>query len=84
MERETIKLGRRKREVLKHTFKHNNGILNVNVLDDGLNAICLKPRGLHRRKRMIELSCWRCSDGTLSSTEDGGALVFKRRGWLLC
>ena len=60
----------------------NNGILNVNLLDDGFNAVVCSRGGLFRGV------CWSCaeggvvgSDGTLSSTEhgDGSARLFDER-----
>jgi len=60
----------------------NNGILNVNLLDDGFNAVVCSRGGLFRGV------CWTCaeggvvgSDGTLSSTEhgDGSARLFDER-----
>ena len=60
----------------------NNGILNVNLLDDGFNAVVCSKGGL------FSGVCWSCSaggvvgsDGTLSSTEhgDGSVLLFDER-----
>lgn len=56
----------------------NNGILSVNLLDDGFSAVVCPSGG--------DFSvCWYCaaggvvgSDGTLSSTDEGGVLLFER------
>jgi hypothetical protein len=59
----------------------NNGILNVNRLDDGFSAVVCPSGGVFTCSNVY----WCCaaggvvgSDGTLSSTDDGGVLLSER------
>jgi hypothetical protein len=54
----------------------NNEMFNVNLLNDGFNAATCARRVF---TRMMELRCWRCRDGALSSMEDGEVLLFERK-----